>query len=167
MFVLSVCACEPQDHLVQVPSVPVDPNVRASAPPITSSSTTNPNLANKPEPRPTYSPEQGLDIEELVIGNGREAKSGDRIQVLYEGTLEDGTVFDSTATRGNQPVTFRIGQGQLIKGWEIGVPGMRVGGKRKLTIAPELGYGRTGAGGGGKIPPGSTLVFVIELVDVL
>jgi peptidylprolyl isomerase len=163
-FVLAMCACAPADSLVTTQTLPVDPLAR-SAPPAITSASANPNASAPPDLRASYSPVQGLDIEDLVIGTGREVKDSDRISVLYEGTLEDGTVFDSTATRGNQPATFPLGRGSLIRGWEIGLLGMRVGGKRKLTISPELAYGRTGRQGA--IPPGSTLIFVIELVDVL
>ncbi|MEA2451615.1 MAG: hypothetical protein QOG04_325 [Actinomycetota bacterium] len=80
----------------------------------------------------------------------------------YTGTLEDGTEFDSSV--GGEPFPFTIGAGQVIKGWDLGVPGMKVGGKRELTIDSDLAYGETGAGG--VIPPGATLIFEIELLDI-
>ena len=107
----------------------------------------------------------GLKIEDLVVGTGAEAKSGDLVTVNYVGTLENGTKFDASADHGTDGFTFPLGQGQVIKGWDLGVVGMKVGGKRKLTIPPELGYGAAGAGGG-KIPPNATLIFEVELLAV-
>ena len=105
-----------------------------------------------------------LEIEDLKVGDGPEAKSGDNVTVHYRGTLTDGTKFDASYDRG-QPFPFRLGGGQVIKGWDQGVAGMKVGGKRKLTIPPDLGYGARGAGGG-VIPPNATLVFEVELLKV-
>ena len=102
-----------------------------------------------------------LKIQDLVQGNGPAVKNGDVVSVHYTGTLLDGTKFDSSHDR-NQPFTTRI-PGQVIPGWNRGIPGMKVGGKRKLTIPPSLGYG---AQGQGKIPPNSTLVFEIELLEI-
>ena len=104
-----------------------------------------------------------LLVEDLVAGEGTEATTGCRAVVHYTGWLTDGTEFDSSRDRG-QPFTFKIGGGQVIAGWDRGVAGMRVGGKRKLTVPPHLGYGRQGAG---LIPPSATLVFEIELLRVL
>jgi len=97
------------------------------------------------------------------VGTGDEAKSGQTVHVHYTGWLTDGTKFDSSVDRG-KPFSFRLGAGMVIKGWDQGVAGMKVGGKRKLTIPPELGYGQRGAGG--VIPPGATLVFDVELLSV-
>lgn len=105
---------------------------------------------------------KGFKIEDLKKGSGKEAKRGDTVTVNYKGTLTDGTVFDSSYDRG-QPFTTQIGVGQVIQGWDTGIPGMKVGGKRKLTIPAELGYGSQGAG---KIPPNATLIFEVELLDV-
>lgn len=107
--------------------------------------------------------EGGLQVQDLVVGTGTEVKSGMAAQVHYTGWLTDGTKFDSSVDRG-EPFAFLVGGGQVIKGWDLGVVGMKVGGKRKLTIPPALGYGATGAGGG-KIPPNATLVFEVELLD--
>ena len=104
-----------------------------------------------------------LKIEELAVGDGAEAKSGQTVDVHYTGWLTDGKKFDSSLDRG-QPFSFRLGAGMVIKGWDQGVAGMKVGGKRKLTIPPDLGYGARGAGG--VIPPNATLVFEVELLGV-
>lgn len=112
-------------------------------------------------PSPTTTTEK-VKIEDEVVGTGKEAKSGDTVTVNYKGTLENGTQFDSSYDR-NQPFTTQIGTGAVIKGWDEGIPGMKVGGKRKLTIPPSLGYG---AQAQGKIPANSTLIFEVELLDV-
>ncbi|PIP29923.1 peptidylprolyl isomerase [Candidatus Jorgensenbacteria bacterium CG10_big_fil_rev_8_21_14_0_10_54_38] len=106
----------------------------------------------------------GLKINDLVVGAGAEAKVGQTVTVNYAGTLADGTKFDSSYDR-SQPFSFSLGAGQVIKGWDEGVAGMKVGGKRQLTIPPELGYGSAGAGGG-LIPPNATLIFEVELLEV-
>ncbi len=105
----------------------------------------------------------GLKYEDLKVGDGTEAKTGDRVQVHYTGWLENGTKFDSSVDRG-QPFAFPLGAGRVIRGWDEGVAGMKVGGKRKLTIPPALGYGERGAGG--IIPPNATLIFEVELLQV-
>ncbi len=97
------------------------------------------------------------------MGTGAEAKTGDLVTVNYTGYLTDGTKFDSSLDSG-QPFQFTIGKGEVIQGWEQGFAGMKVGGTRKLTIPPELGYGAQGAGG--VIPPNATLVFDVELLAV-
>lgn len=104
-----------------------------------------------------------LKIEELVVGNGKEAKAKDKVTVHYTGWLTDGKKFDSSVDRGD-PFTFILGAGQVIQGWDQGFAGMKVGGKRKLTIPPHMGYGAHGAGG--VIPPNATLVFEVELLAV-
>jgi FKBP-type peptidyl-prolyl cis-trans isomerase FkpA len=106
----------------------------------------------------------GLRYTDLVVGNGALAEDGMTVSVHYTGWLTDGTKFDSSLDRG-QPFTFQLGAGQVIRGWDEGVRGMRVGGKRKLTIPPDLGYGERGAGG--VIPPNATLVFEVEFVGVI
>lgn len=104
-----------------------------------------------------------LQIEELKAGTGDEATTGKSVDVHYTGWLTNGTKFDSSVDRG-QPFSFPLGAGRVIKGWDQGVAGMKVGGKRKLTIPPELGYGARGAGA--VIPPDATLVFEVELLAV-
>jgi peptidylprolyl isomerase/FKBP-type peptidyl-prolyl cis-trans isomerase FkpA len=104
-----------------------------------------------------------LKIEDEVVGTGPAAKSGDHVAVHYTGWLTDGTKFDSSKDRG-QPFPFELGAGMVIAGWDQGVVGMKVGGKRKLTIPPDLGYGARGAGG--VIPPNATLVFEVELLQI-
>ncbi len=106
---------------------------------------------------------QDLQIEDLQAGQGDEAASGATVDVHYTGWLTDGSKFDSSLDRG-QPFSFTLGARQVISGWDQGVAGMKVGGKRKLTIPPELGYGDRGAGG--VIPPGATLIFEVELLAV-
>ncbi|OGN02551.1 MAG: peptidylprolyl isomerase [Candidatus Yanofskybacteria bacterium RIFCSPHIGHO2_01_FULL_43_42] len=107
--------------------------------------------------------DNGLVIQDVVVGTGKIAENGDTLNAHYVGTLESGTVFDESYGRG-QPIQFVLGSGQLIQGWELGLIGMKEGGKRKLIIPPELGYGARGAGD--IIPPNSTLLFEIELVSV-
>ena len=102
-----------------------------------------------------------LVIEDIRVGNGAEATAGQTVSVHYTGTLTDGKKFDSSHDRG-QPFKFKLGGGQVIKGWDQGVAGMKIGGLRKLTIPPHLGYGARGAGG--VIGPNATLVFEVELL---
>jgi FKBP-type peptidyl-prolyl cis-trans isomerase FkpA len=104
-----------------------------------------------------------LQIEELTVGTGTEATKGTMVSVHYTGWLTDGKKFDSSLDR-NDPFVFVLGGGQVIQGWDQGVQGMKIGGKRKLTIPSHLGYGARGAGGA--IPPNATLVFEVELLGV-
>ena len=105
----------------------------------------------------------GLQYEDVRVGSGATARSGQQVSVHYTGWLIDGRKFDSSRDRGD-PFGFGLGKGQVIAGWDEGVAGMAVGGLRKLTIPPQLGYGEFGAGG--VIPPNATLVFEVELLGV-
>jgi len=109
---------------------------------------------------PTKNPD--FKVEDTLVGQGPEVKSGDTVVMHYTGTLTDGTKFDSSVDRGT-PFETQIGVGRVIKGWDEGVPGMKVGGKRKLTIPADMGYGAQGAG---SIPPNSTLIFDVELLEI-
>jgi FKBP-type peptidyl-prolyl cis-trans isomerase FkpA len=106
----------------------------------------------------------GLVYDDLSAGEGEAARAGQMVSVHYTGWLTDGTKFDSSKDR-NDPFDFPLGAGHVIRGWDEGVQGMKVGGMRKLTIPPQLGYGARGAGG--VIPPNATLVFEVELLKIL
>ena len=129
-------------------------------------------IANKPDLASTQSPgsganqvvtQSGLKYEDIVVGTGPAAKAGDNVSVHYTGTLEDGTKFDSSVDRG-QPLVFTLGQGKVIAGWDEGIQGMQVGGKRKLTIPPDLGYGASGYPP--VIPGNAILIFDVELISI-
>ena len=123
---------------------------------------------------PGYAPELGVDLaastqtpsglyyRDLVVGDGAEATPGRRVAVHYKGQLVDGSFFDANVP-GERPLTFLLGSGTVIQGWDEGIAGMRVGGKRQLVIPPELAYGDVGQGA---IPPDATLVFTVDLVGV-
>lgn len=119
--------------------------------------------AVKPTETIAAAPQGELKIEDLKVGTGTEAVSGKNVTVHYTGTLTDGKKFDSSVDR-KEPFAFPLGAGRVIQGWDQGVAGMKVGGKRKLTIPPHLGYGERGAGS--VIPPNATLVFEVELLKV-
>ena len=128
------------------------------------------NQATKPQTSQQITQQKGapmdvseLKIEDSVVGTGSAVKSGDTVVIHYSGTLLDGTKFDSSYDR-NQPFETQIGVGQVIEGWDKGVVGMKVGGKRRLTIPSSMGYGSRGAGG--LIPPNAGLVFDVELMGI-
>lgn len=131
----------------------------------------NQQVSNVPTSTPTPTPQilnsqtlaDGLKIEDEKIGTGSAVKAGDTIAINYIGTLENGTKFDSSYDRG-LPFETKIGAGEVIKGWDEGVLGMQVGGKRRLIIPPSLAYGEQGVSGA--IPPNSTLIFELELVKI-
>jgi len=111
--------------------------------------------------RMTQMTDSGLKFEDTTVGQGGVAGKGQTVSVHYTGWLENGTKFDSSKDR-NEPFEFKLGAGQVIRGWDEGVAGMKVGGVRRLTIPPQLGYGDRGAGG--VIPPKATLIFEVELL---
>jgi len=115
------------------------------------------------EAKKTVTTASGLKYVDVVVGKGASPTTGKTVKVHYTGTLENGKKFDSSVDR-NEPFSFTIGVGQVIKGWDEGVMTMKVGGKRKLIIPSNLGYGARGAGGA--IPPNATLLFDVELLDV-
>lgn len=121
------------------------------------------NTDNMEAAAETMTLDNGLQYQDLVVGDGAEVSAGQVAEVHYTGWLVDGTKFDSSVDRG-QTFSFPVGAGMVIQGWDIGVAGMKVGGKRRLTIPAELGYGDRGAGG--VIPPGATLVFEVELIGI-
>jgi hypothetical protein len=157
---LAVAACsgqdEPEDATVD-PFTNVSPQPPEPQMPPIFAPALNIDLAQMDEPA------AGLFRRDLVIGEGAFATPGDLVQVHYTGWLPDGKQFDSSRSRG--PFPFRLGDGNVIEGWELGVAGMREGGKRQLVIPPDLGYGAAGAGGG-IIPGNATLVFEVELLSV-
>ncbi len=132
-----------------------NPNLFAQAPAETSEPVADENGL--------YTTESGLKYEKLDTGDGAQPQRGQTVMVHYTGMLEDGTVFDSSRER-NRPFSFRIGVGQVIRGWDEGVGMMHVGDRWKLIIPPELGYGDRGAGG--VIPPNATLIFDVELLRI-
>jgi peptidylprolyl isomerase len=152
---LLACAEPPSAGVAKAAPTPVakQPPAAASDVPV------DPAFEGKPVSTKTLA--GGLLVEDFVIGTGEEAKSGSEVSVHYVGTLDDGTMFDTSHKR-NRPFAFTIGEGRVIKGWDQGVPGMKVGGKRRLTVPAELAYGERKKG---KIPPNSQLTFTIELVE--
>jgi FKBP-type peptidyl-prolyl cis-trans isomerase FkpA len=117
----------------------------------------------RPKEADMITTKSGLQYEDLAEGTGEAAQAGDSVQVHYTGWLTDGTKFDSSLDRGN-PFSFSLGAGKVIRGWDEGVAGMKVGGRRKLRIPPALGYGARGAGG--VIPPNAELIFEVELLRI-
>jgi FKBP-type peptidyl-prolyl cis-trans isomerase len=135
--------------------------VKPAANPSASASAAKPAETAKPAEAPPSN--EKLEMKDLVVGKGTEAKKGDSVKVHYVGTLPDGKEFDSSKKHG-QPFEFELGAGRVIKGWDEGVAGMKIGGKRKLTVPPSLGYGARGFPP--VIPPNSTLIFEVELLEV-
>jgi FKBP-type peptidyl-prolyl cis-trans isomerase len=127
-----------------------------------SCTTKNDSIAEKPMTQETNTAVTTLKIEDIKVGTGQTPAQGDKIVVHYTGWLTDGTKFDSSKDR-NDPFTFTLGVGQVIKGWDQGFAGMKEGGQRKLTIPSELAYGQRNMG---PIPPNSTLIFEVELIKV-
>jgi len=130
---------------------------------VEATSTPAPKVSVSPKPSTSMVQDATeLKIEDIKVGTGPEVKSGDTVSMHYKGTLTDGTKFDSSYDRGT-PFQTQIGVGRVIKGWDEGVPGMKVGGKRRLIIPPDMGYGAQGAG---PIPPNATLIFEVELLTI-
>ncbi len=148
---------------LEKPSIEVvavqEPSLTAST--LVADATTAPNDPKAGEKAVVTTP-SGLKYTDLVEGTGASPQTGQNVVVHYTGTLEDGTKFDSSRDR-NQPFQFKIGVGQVIKGWDEGVSTMKVGGRRQLIIPPDLGYGARGIG---PIPPNSTLLFDVELLKI-
>jgi FKBP-type peptidyl-prolyl cis-trans isomerase len=151
----------PKEEAIQTePAVTAQPSATAPAPSAQPSATATATA----KPAETAPPsDEKLGVKELTVGKGAEAKAGDTVKVHYVGTLTDGKEFDSSR-KHNEPFVFELGAGRVIKGWDQGVAGMKVGGKRKLTVPPSLGYGARGFPP--VIPPNSTLIFEVELLDV-
>lgn len=141
-------------------STPANSPLQFATPQATIESSPNPTATGSAK---IITMQDGLTIQDETVGTGMVASSGKKVTVNYVGTLTDGTKFDSSYDR-NQPFSFNLGAGEVIKGWDEGVAGMKIGGKRKLTIPPALGYGESGAGG--VIPPNATLIFEVELLKV-
>jgi FKBP-type peptidyl-prolyl cis-trans isomerase len=137
------------------PAPEAEPAPTATAAPTASGS--------KSTPAPSIANATNLQKTDLVVGKGKTAKTGDHVVVNYRGMLTNGTVFDESYKRG-QPFDFTLGGGQVIKGWDEGIVGMKEGGKRKLVIPPDMGYGEQGSPP--TIPPNATLIFEVELIKV-
>ena len=159
--VRSVGSATTQRPLFELDPEDPNPTLFAMAPDNTSADVSA--LGGPLESADTRITASGLKITELSVGDGAEASAGQTVVVHYRGTLENGKQFDASYDRVT-PFSFPLGAGRVIKGWDEGVVGMKVGGKRKLVIPPDLAYGSRGAGG--VIPPNATLTFEVELLDV-
>lgn len=142
-------------YLSSMPEIPTNSSVPSPAP--------QHQTGTNPAPQPQNNA-SGIQITTQKEGDGDGAKAGDTVTVNYVGMFTDGKVFDSSIPRG-QPFVFKLGAGQVIKGWDEGLVGMKTGEKRKLVISPEFGYGARGTPGG-EIPPNSTLIFEVEMLKI-
>jgi FKBP-type peptidyl-prolyl cis-trans isomerase len=168
LFLLSVASATACSKLTEPPKPEPVQGETTSTGATAQTATAQPTAAPTPSPspaQPAADPNAKLEIKDVVVGKGAEAKAGDTVKVHYVGALTNGEEFDASKKHGDKPFEFELGKGRVIKGWDEGVAGMKEGGKRKLTIPPHLGYGARGAGG--KIPPNATLVFDVELVEVV
>jgi peptidylprolyl isomerase len=154
-----------KDETAATPTKTATPKATATAAPVGKVKVTG-ALGTKPKITITpinATPPAKLEVKDLAKGHGKAAKAGDTVTVQYDGVLyENGTEFDASWNR-HQPFSFPLGAGQVIPGWDKGVAGMKVGGRRVLTIPPDLGYGPQGSG---PIPPNSTLVFVVDMLKI-
>ena len=148
-----------EDALPPTPTPAPTATARTTACPSQSPGTTADNFS---EPVTVTTATDGLQTGDVTPGTGAAAADGESLTVQYTGWLSDGTVFDSSRSAGRQPFTFTLGQGSVIKGWDEGLVGMKVGGKRRLVIPPSLGYGAQATG---CIPANATLVFDVELLS--
>jgi FKBP-type peptidyl-prolyl cis-trans isomerase len=161
LAILALAGCS---RLTSPPEPEPQANASPKPAPTQSAAPTQPSAAPAAQPSGMpATPDPSLGIVDVKVGSGAAAKAGDKVKVHYTGTLTNGKEFDSSRKR-NQPFEFTLGQHQVIAGWDQGVAGMKVGGKRKLTIPPSLGYGPRGMGAA--IPPNSTLLFDVELVGI-
>jgi peptidylprolyl isomerase len=147
---------QPIETIVEVPDKAFDAQI------LVADASTTTSGANQAGEKTVHTTASGLKYVDLVEGTGDSPQQGQTVEVHYTGTLENGKKFDSSRDRG-QPFKFKIGVGQVIKGWDEGVGSMKVGGRRQLIIPPDLGYGARGIG---PIPPNSTLVFDVELLGI-
>lgn len=145
--------------MTPTPAIGVSPQYVTQAPPPTAV----PTVAMEASPSAMETLEGGLMIGDLKVGTGKVVKAGDTIIAHYNGALENGIKFDSSYDRG-QPFEVQIGVGQVIKGWDLGVVGIKEGGKRRIVVPPDLGYGAQGMGN--SIPPNSTLIFDVEVLKI-
>jgi peptidylprolyl isomerase len=151
-----------QPAAVEVPPAPVAASAARTPPSLPEASDANPPNVRRLD-GPVHR-EGGISFVDEVVGSGAQPQTGQAIKVHYTGWLTDGTKFDSSRDRG-EPIVLSFDSGQVIKGWDLGLASMRVGGKRRLIIPPELGYGEHGAGNA--IPPDATLVFDVELIEIV
>lgn len=165
--VLALSACsDGEDSDVAVAPSPEVTSCPGALTPVEPPADATTDLSKKPEITvPDTAPPTELQVSDIVVGDGELACSGMPVQMQYVGvTYADGKQFDASWDRGAEPFAFQLGGGQVITGWDEGIVGMRVGGRRQLVIPPDKGYGDRGAGT--DIPPGATLVFVVDLVAV-
>jgi FKBP-type peptidyl-prolyl cis-trans isomerase len=160
IFLVAIVAGAVWFFLTKIKS-PSEPIIKDSTP--TASISVSPSVSPETTSDENQIPMDRISGRELVVGTGKETKSGDRVKVNYVGTLLDGTKFDSSYDRG-VPFEFNLGAGEVIKGWDDGVAGMKVGGKRQLIIPPQFGYGDRAVG---KIPANSVLIFEVELLNII
>ncbi len=161
---LMACAPPATQPPPAVPSTDSEPaEVQIAEPPPPATVEEVPIGRSEEAPPAVTTREDGLEWVDIAVGSGDEARPGRRAVMHYDGTLEDGTAFDSSRQRG-RPFEVLLGKGMLIRGFEEGVTGMREGGLRRITIPPELGYGERGVGN--KVPPNAVLIFEVELLEV-